>query len=195
MTKTCAKCGETKPLCEFYLSAGGKDGHRNDCAECGRARNRAYRSANPGAVKAYRKTHYAENREAIAAKAKVYRRDNMEAFAARQRAYFHRNRLEIAKRIVGVRYGITPEQATEFRSQPCHICKIPSGDVPRLQRHLDHDHAVPGRLSLRGALCQTCNQALGHHEKGKLWGRTKDRQWREAADKYLNDYNDRLNEL
>jgi hypothetical protein len=33
-TKTCKKCGETKPLSEFYKAAGCVDGHRGECKKC-----------------------------------------------------------------------------------------------------------------------------------------------------------------
>lgn len=32
--KTCSKCGQTKPLGEFYKAAGCKDGHRGECRSC-----------------------------------------------------------------------------------------------------------------------------------------------------------------
>ncbi|MFN8194211.1 MAG: hypothetical protein U0R80_08000 [Nocardioidaceae bacterium] len=32
--KTCTKCGEAKPLTEFYANAGARDGRRNDCKAC-----------------------------------------------------------------------------------------------------------------------------------------------------------------
>ena len=32
--KTCACCGETKPVTEFYLSAKAKDGRQSYCKSC-----------------------------------------------------------------------------------------------------------------------------------------------------------------
>ena len=32
--KACKKCGEAKPLSEYYKRKGAKDGHRNDCKAC-----------------------------------------------------------------------------------------------------------------------------------------------------------------
>ena len=38
MTKTCTKCGETKPATDFHRDGKAADGRRNDCKECARAR-------------------------------------------------------------------------------------------------------------------------------------------------------------
>lgn len=43
--KRCNKCGETKPLNEFYEWRPNR--WRNDCKECGRARHRAWSKLNP----------------------------------------------------------------------------------------------------------------------------------------------------
>lgn len=36
-TKTCSKCGETKPLDEFHRLTRSKDGHQSRCKLCNRA--------------------------------------------------------------------------------------------------------------------------------------------------------------
>lgn len=38
-TKRCAKCGEVKPVSEFYKSKESKDGLQSYCKECHRAAN------------------------------------------------------------------------------------------------------------------------------------------------------------
>lgn len=40
LTKTCTKCGETKPISEFGKHAGHKDGHASRCLECSRKHDR-----------------------------------------------------------------------------------------------------------------------------------------------------------
>src|SRR5260370_4586346 len=44
--KTCTKCGIEKELGEFYPRANAKDGRRNDCIACQKARTRAWSIAN-----------------------------------------------------------------------------------------------------------------------------------------------------
>lgn len=82
--KTCTKCGETKPLDEYYRNNGMRDGRLNTCKKCSaeysRTRNtipevkarraettRVWREENREHVRArqaeYDKWHYQENRE------------------------------------------------------------------------------------------------------------------------------------
>lgn len=45
--KYCPTCQQTKPSAEFYRKAGASDGLRSECKECWRARDKAWRAANP----------------------------------------------------------------------------------------------------------------------------------------------------
>ncbi len=93
--KRCKKCGEEKPATTefFHQRKGSKDGLRNDCIECFRAyqkawraenrdrslaRMRAYGATNRDQERVYRKNRYAEHRERI----KVYKHN----LRARKRA-------------------------------------------------------------------------------------------------------------
>ncbi len=70
--KRCKKCGETKPLDEFYRAQGMRDGHRSDCKACNLAAKRVW---------------YDKNREHAIAKATAWQRENAERYRARQQAY------------------------------------------------------------------------------------------------------------
>lgn len=61
-------------------------------------------------------------------------------------------------------YGITPEQARELYGRQEGKCALCLKSIPfdGRERAIDHDH-VTGRV--RGILCRTCNQTLGHLEK------------------------------
>lgn len=49
MTKTCTRCGETKPLDAFHRSATGKHGRNSRCADCVNAYCRTRKKASqPG---------------------------------------------------------------------------------------------------------------------------------------------------
>lgn len=43
--KTCCKCGEIKPLTEYYRGQNYKDGHSPMCKVCASAANRAYQKS------------------------------------------------------------------------------------------------------------------------------------------------------
>jgi hypothetical protein len=45
--KTCTKCGETKPLSEFYIDRAKPDGKRNFCSTCDKEKSKNYREKFP----------------------------------------------------------------------------------------------------------------------------------------------------
>src|SRR5688500_13180958 len=63
--RQCKKCGEIKPLEEFYRAPGNRDGRRNDCKECNIA------------AQAARRDDPARRRQAVE-KAQEWRRKNPE---------------------------------------------------------------------------------------------------------------------
>ena len=59
------------------------------------------------------------------------------------------------------RYGITLEELKGFEEAAggrCQICGTSEKDAPKGRLHVDHCHETG---SVRGLLCQRCNQALG----------------------------------
>jgi hypothetical protein len=72
MMKRCSKCGEVKPLTEFYKDLSKKDGFRNDCKSCFSRRRREY---------------YAENKEEILAKNREYNLKNRDSIRKAEKAY------------------------------------------------------------------------------------------------------------
>lgn len=51
--KRCTTCGESKPLFDFHLHSGRKDGHTNKCKPCAKAAATASRQARLEQVRAY----------------------------------------------------------------------------------------------------------------------------------------------
>jgi 5-methylcytosine-specific restriction endonuclease McrA len=141
--KRCKKCGEVKPLDDFYRNPGGKDGRRPECKACTGARRKLWYQANRqrevGRVVAWQQ----RNRERYNAKLRAYRRANPEAGRAD-----HLNRA----------FGLTIdgyESLLKAQGGGCAIC----GRRPaKISLHVDHDHETN---EVRGLLCFRCNGGLG----------------------------------
>ena len=111
--KTCSKCKIKKPFEDFNKRKEAKDGHRNECRECMKAKSKAwyvnnreealrkqkvYREDNKERVKAGRRKHYLANRESLLAESREYVLNNREAVAARKREWNKKNADRIAER-------------------------------------------------------------------------------------------------
>lgn len=105
--KTCTKCGETKPLDQFFKSGGSRPGYRGPCKACYAATAKSYRERNSEQIKKHRAEYLKANREKYLAACKNYRELNREACIARSiasqgkrreyyREYNKRHRLENA---------------------------------------------------------------------------------------------------
>ncbi|MCW5706753.1 hypothetical protein [Shinella sp.] len=93
--KTCTKCGECKPLCEFRTSPAGLAGRRADCRKCGTAANAEYRIRNPNSDADWR----SKNREKVNASARKWRSENPGAAKEAYDRWFDANRdAEIERR-------------------------------------------------------------------------------------------------
>jgi len=53
MSKKCFKCGEVKPLSEFYKHRQMKDGHLNKCKSCSKCGAAKHRAENIDRIRAY----------------------------------------------------------------------------------------------------------------------------------------------
>lgn len=85
--KKCNKCGETKPLSEFYKDCKALDGYRGRCKLCQNATIKCWREANPDRKAAIDKAWYEANKERHATVTKVWREANLEQVAARKKAW------------------------------------------------------------------------------------------------------------
>ncbi len=60
--KTCSKCGETKPIEEFYRH---KELYRQECKKCTRLRNNKWLEKNPNYMREYLKNYHLKNKVKI----------------------------------------------------------------------------------------------------------------------------------
>ena len=87
-TKVCTKCGEEKPLSEFYRLKSSKDGRRSACKKCSNESDLQYRLANPERRKVWKKEWDLNNQDHI----QEYNEKNKERDAKRISAWHKQNR-------------------------------------------------------------------------------------------------------
>jgi hypothetical protein len=144
--KRCRKCGETKPLAEFYAMAGMADGHRNECIDCSTA---------------YRAQRYRADPESAKARVRAWRQANPERYRATAASGQELTENEASGQGGHLRrkFGLNSEEHEKLLAAQdgrCAICRLSGNDSISL--HVDHDH-VTGRV--RGLLCVRCNGGLG----------------------------------
>ena len=69
--KVCYKCGEEKPLADFYKNKNCKDGYRNVCKTCCKEKQNQYRNDNRDTILEKKKKYYNDNRDTILEKKKI----------------------------------------------------------------------------------------------------------------------------
>lgn len=77
-TKICSKCGRELPISEFHNDKTHKDGHRSECRECTKQRNKKYQTEHKNDVLEQKKLYYQRNRETILNNCKERRLKNPE---------------------------------------------------------------------------------------------------------------------
>lgn len=141
--KRCKKCGEIKSLEEFYRATGMADGHRSECKDCHKSKQRAW---------------YQANRDHPIAGVKRWQQENKDHLHAYRREYRKGRKAEDRDAHLRRTFGITQADYDELLARQgggCGICGKPPG---KISLHVDHDHETG---EIRGLLCVGCNNALG----------------------------------
>lgn len=105
-SKTCTKCGETKPLEDYHRDKKRKDGRVSDCKSCACAKTRRWNSENRD-----------RKREADA----NYRANNAERIVESRADYYRRNRDYVRSRVaeyVRANSEVVAARAAEYRARP-----------------------------------------------------------------------------
>lgn len=91
MDKKCTKCGESKPLTEFYKEPRKRDGLHSACKACFKICAARYYAANCDGAKTIRRKWYVLNREKVRASNAKWQKDNLDKVRASQAKYLAAN--------------------------------------------------------------------------------------------------------
>lgn len=111
--KKCFKCGQAKPLADFYRHKKMADGHLNKCKECTRADVASHRMQNVDRIRAYDRARGARQAPEYLVS---YRKTHPKAARAHRMVAYH------------VRAG-------NLMRQPCEVC----GSINSVAHHDDYD--------------------------------------------------------
>lgn len=151
MSKVCTSCGIEKHISRFSSYDNGYGLKvRNTCKDCRNSRIRGTRTESS-------KRYYLNNIPLIRQRKRQYYYGNREALQDYSTRYYEANRELVSLRVAAKAYGISIEEAKELRSGTCFICGS-DGSEYKKSLHIDHCHTT-GKV--RGALCHSCNIALG----------------------------------
>jgi len=133
MTKVCFKCGEEKPLGEYYAHPQMRDGHLNKCKDCTKKDVRQHRLENPERVRAY-----------DAARSRLPHRK-----AAREAAFERFRKEHPEKNAAHIAVGNAVRDG-RLKKLPCAFCGTPE---PVEAHH--HDYSKPLDVTW---LCKPCHR-------------------------------------
>jgi 5-methylcytosine-specific restriction endonuclease McrA len=162
-TKTCTKCGETKPATPEYFAR-----NQANCKAC----NRAYYVANKARIserkREYHRAYAARNRERLIAKARAYHAANKAREAEYARSYYSKNKERIAQRqrayylknkeYVAARQLIYLSNNPEWARQ-----RLNTRHVRKLQAEGTHAAAdIQAQYERQKGRCYWCNVKVGN---------------------------------
>ena len=160
MTKTCSKCGETKPLEYFSRKKTGKFGRDSRCKVCVNALTAVWQRANAESKNSYNRAWRASNPDKSAQHTRNYRERNPQKTSEFVRASTSRRR---ARRNAVETLVILPKEMRRLTESSCAFC----GETQNT--HVDHiiPIAKGGRHSVGNlqTLCSFCNVS----KKDKLY--------------------------
>jgi YHS domain-containing protein len=96
--KQCSKCGEIKPVIEFYKKKGGKYSVASICKKCVSRKSKVYYSNNRERLLEYQEDYKSKNKEIVAEREKRYRDTHKEKIAEDRKKYYECNKDTILKK-------------------------------------------------------------------------------------------------
>jgi 5-methylcytosine-specific restriction endonuclease McrA len=174
--KRCSRCGETKPVAEFYTWTNGKP--RGMCKPCLLAYNTEWRERNPEALRASRAKRRDKDRELqrrwyeahrddpayrdmVNARSRAWREANRERHRENARRWQlenpERHRASTREHARRRRLGQDADAiafAAILRRDPCAYCGGPAGEIDHI---IAIDQGGPNTWDNLTAACKNCN--------------------------------------
>ena len=180
--KQCSKCGETKPLSEYYKRTDTKSGYHAQCKECvkgkvseayfanpepAKQRSKVWRKDNPERVKENNKNWLCNNHEYAKQKNAEWRSKNIDRHRSNSIDWAKKNRnkkkaSEQQRRINKSQnsfYKIKPKEIKKLYNSPCIYCGS--------KDNITVDHVIPIKLNGTHGIgnlvsaCRSCNCSKG----------------------------------
>lgn len=158
--KTCTKCGQVKPLSEFYFHKSGRKAGKpwGFCKECDQARGRKYREAYPERFAEVHRAYRARNRDRM--RARYYESAKDPEFRAKRAAWTRRWRQEKRKSFqvsnklayYAVRNAVRRGDFPPATTMVCEVCQ----EAQAKQWHHHKGYAPENFLDV-AALCVDCH--------------------------------------
>ncbi len=172
MTKICGKCKVEKPLDEFHLRKGVKDGRRWSCKVCHSAANLLYDSNHRERKAEVSRIWYSKNKERAAAWGKVWRLDNPEKVKATQVRYDkkkHRVIDFLIKKYGGIPCmdcsGVFAWCAMDFDHRPDEVKEFGVGSKGRLKATPERLAEVEKEIAKCNLVCSNCHRVRTKNRK------------------------------
>jgi len=192
--KRCSKCGEVKPVDDFWKNATKKDGRQMYCKNCLRVRNQVWRGDHPERTRENANKRYADNPEPRRKQLYEWRKENPKKVLAASRKWRKANP-EVMRGHDRKRYVVNPQRTrsavvklvnnnyTNLRAMFGPACVECGWELP--PQVFEYHHLDPatknGALSMhwgwkrvkayveRGVvqLCPTCHRLRHHNEREK----------------------------
>lgn len=96
--KTCTKCGESKPLDQFYSHKSKPDGKAARCRTCHSAASKDWRAVNKAKVARSNRAYLAANKAEKAALSQAWYQANKSEIAVKSKALYHRSKAQKSAR-------------------------------------------------------------------------------------------------
>jgi hypothetical protein len=160
--KPCRKCGQDKPLTDFYASAGMRDGHMNTCKVCAVETSRAWAQSNPERSRELGRGGYRRRRAARLAE--MDRRANSAMKRSRQSAA---RMPGSARESACDRAGSPPPRESPGTPRP-HVCALRNRDPGHSKQQGDDLlDEVQGRSERAAADAQQVPIAVALRSEGR----------------------------